>query len=1214
MSDETTTPAPKKFVGLHCHDGFSTFDGLNYPNEHIDFVRENGMDAWALTNHGNLNSYAHAQLYMDDLKKKGVDFKFIPGVEFYLHPDLKEWKRDHESQQAARDSKKLAEKEKKKLEEEVVSPLEMKVDEDDEAVDVEMKGALTVEDEDESKKSSTKLYDPVKRRHHLVVLPKNSAGLKKIFKLVSRGFMEGFYKFPRIDYGMLKEAGRDGDLIVSTACLGGPMSFDTLHEIQRVPFEELHASLLDDPSLMAKILRNIENTYDRLADCVGADGVFLELQFNKLAAQHLVNRSMLQFARDRNLTKQLVVTADSHYARPEYWKEREIYKKLGWLNYSKMDPSSIPQSISDLKCELYPKNASQVWQTYQETKAGISGAQFYDDELVREAIERTHDIAHQVIGKVEPDRSYKLPTFVVPEGSTPMRALMQVCKEGMIERGLAGNPEYIARLKKELEIVKLKDFALYFLTMKEIIAAGRDHLFFAPGRGSSAGSLINYILRITDVDPIKWELLFERFLSPERATPPDIDTDVSNRDRLIELMRERLGRENVIPISNYNTFKLLSLVKDLSRFYGIPFEEVGAATRTTEAAVKKATKDEVEDKNLFVLKFDDAMKYSPPFAAFIEKHPQLAESIRVLFKQVKSLGKHAGGVLVSENIADNMPLIASKGDARSPWVEGLAHKNLEFLGFIKFDMLGLETLRIIERAIELILRRHEGNPHPTFLDVRKWYETHLAPDVVDFNDQRVYEYVYHAGRWAGIFQCTERGAQKFFVKAKPKNLIDVATLTSIYRPGPLGAKVDDIYIGAKEDPDAVEYHHPLIKQVLEETFGCVIFQEQIMQLAHVVGGFPLSECDKVRKLILKRTAAGAEKGRQEALALREKFVKGAVGNGIDEALANELYDKILFFAGYGFNKSHAVAYAMDSFFCAWLMTYYEAEWLCAYLESMSDNPVNKAKAFGEVRGLGYSIVNIDIAHATTGWTILEGKRFMPSMTSCKGIGGAALEELEVMRPLSTLQELLWNPDGTWRPSKFNKKALDSLIKLRAFSSMDVVGEGKLFASYRHMHHVIIENLDQIKKSTKRDPFRGKRNFDQLAEATREEFSQEWDTTHLVEFSQELLGSFDVSMIFSDELQGVLAERNVVSVDEWGMKDEYWFVCSEAIEKRTRNGKPYLSLSVMGLMGKVYKMFCWNWDGVTDPKTFMLRPLASEIDRGDFGLSTSFTKMKVLDGK
>ena len=1194
---------PKKFVGLHAHSGFSTFDGLGYPQEHIDFVRKNGMDAWSLTDHGHMNGFGHAYLHAEKLNAKGANFKFIPGCEMYVHPDLDVWNLDYEIKKAIKRGDEEAVQTLRSQRKELSTSLLAGSDNNDAVVDNDSDDAgLTIEDEDASK--SSKFYDPIKRRHHLVVLPKTTEGLTRLFSLVSKGYIEGFYRFPRVDYKMLREAAEGDHLIISTACIGGPLAYEIFSHFQEVEFDDLKPELLDDESVLEKVMASVTNGYRMLSDALGKKNVYLELQFNKLNAQHLVNRALLEFATRNDLTSQLIITCDSHYSHPDHWKERELYKKLGWLNYRDFDPSKLPQSKDELKCELYPKNAQQVWETYIITKEGYD---FYNDEVIAQAVERTHDIAHHVIGDVHPDRSMKLPTYVIPEGKTDNEALVDACKVGLIEKGLHTNPKYVERLKYELTVIKDKDFSGYFLTMKGIIDIARRAMLVGPGRGSAAGSLVAYVLRLTDVDPFEYDLMFERFLNPSRKGAPDIDTDVGDRDLLLNMMKDEWGNENIIPISNYNTFKLKSLVKDISRFYGIPYDEVNRALAPVERDVKRAVFKQGTDKNLFVLLYEDALAHSKAFREFIEKHPEVAEPVQVLFKQNKALGRHAGGCIVSENIANRMPLIKARGELQTPWVEGMNYKHLETFGWIKFDLLGLETLRMIQRTIELILQRKEGIESPTFEQVSEWFNNNMDPKVLDLDDQLVYKNVYEDGNFPGVFQLANKGAQNLFKKAKPKSIIDIATLTSIYRPGPLTAKVDKLYLDAKNNPEDVVYGHPLIEEVLKETYGMIVFQEQIMKLCSVVAGFPESETDTVRRSIMKRKASEAEESLRQAREIKKRFVEGSVANGVAEHLADELYEKILFFSGYGFNKAHAVSYAIDSYYCAWMFTYYEEEWLCAYLEAYSGNDKKRAKAFNEVRRLGYKIVPIDVNHATKGWTILEGKKFMPSILSWNGIGEVAIDEIIQNRPYSGIEDMLWNDEHKWKHSKFNKRAMEALINIRALESLNAVGEGCTFESYKHMHEVVINQNNDIKKHTKREPDRGKRLFKEHILSSTD--MGEWTKTELAERLVGHLGSCNASNLVSESLLDRFVEMNLSPVDEYHGKDIYWFIITDVVPKRTKKGKPYLLLTVSGDSGVNERMFMWGWDKEFEVRKYSV--CVAEVDRSDFGFATRQSKVKIL---
>lgn len=467
-----------------------------------------------------MSSYAHAQLWVEDWNKSHKDkpFKYIPGVEAYFHPDLERWARDKAADDQAkvdkRAAKKLAEKQEK-LKTKVVAV----VDANDETEDLEMTNALVIENEDETK--STKYFNPINRRHHLVLLPKSQKGLLKIFAAVSQSYLRGFYKFPRIDARILKEAGKDGDLVVTSACIGGLPAYNVFQELMKVKFDDMDQRMLDDKALLDRCVTAVGNCYQLMTDCVGEGNFFLELQFNKLRAQNLVNRVIIEFARRNGLTKQLVVTVDAHYYNPNVWKERELYKKLGFMNYTAYSPDSLPKSKDELKCELYPKTAAQVWDDYLKAKEGTD---FYDDDLVCDAIERTHDIAHQVIGSVPPDRSPKFPNKkLIPKGEKSFNYLVKLCKEGLIKRGLQDKQEYVDRLKEELSVIKQMKNSDYFISYQKIMELAREVCLVGPGRGSGGGSLVAYVLYITDLDPLKWDLPFARFLSVYRKGAPDID-------------------------------------------------------------------------------------------------------------------------------------------------------------------------------------------------------------------------------------------------------------------------------------------------------------------------------------------------------------------------------------------------------------------------------------------------------------------------------------------------------------------------------------------------------------------------------------------------------------------------------------------------------------------------------------------------------------------
>lgn len=458
-----------------------------------------------------------------------------------------------------------------------------------------------------------------------------------------------------------------------------------------------------------------------------------------------------------------------------------------------------------------------------------------------------------------------------------------------------------------------------------------------------------------------------------------------------------------------------------------------------------------------------------------------------------------------------------------------------------------------------------------------------------------------------VHNCTQRGAQKFFERAKPNSITDIAALTSIYRPGPLAAKVDDIYVEAKADPDSVVYEHPLVKKVLEPTYNCIIFQEQLMGLGHVVGGLSLEECDKLRKVITKRSSSGASKAKEEALKLEKKFIDGAVKNGLKEKVAKDLFEKIAYFSGYGFNSAHAVSYAIDSYMCAWLCTYYEPEWLCAYMETQDGQPEKRAKAISELRSFGYEIVKVDINYASEEWTIMPDKKFMPALSTVKGLGDAAIEEIKLNRPYRTVEDLLYNSDGSWKHSKFNKRAFENLIKICAFDSMDIVGETKYFRSYYHMWRCLIDDNAKIKHVKK-----GKQELERRVKELRDD-SPEWDKSTLISQSKEIVGSGDMNLMIPSRLRDKLEELNVRSIDDFEGNGLYWFIIDELLIKKSKNNKTYAQIAAIGLAGKRQRIYCWGFS----PEKHSLSvngTFVAELEQSQYGFSTQIWKVKAVGEK
>lgn len=751
-----------KFFNLHGHSGKSLYDSIGTPEDIANWCIKNAGDSsggFTISDHGNLSACGDIAAAQKKFKDK---IKIFYGTESYFLPSLQDWA-------TLKQQREEAKQEEKEIE----------------------TSDLVIENEAESK---GKYFDPLNRRNHLVLVAQNQIGLKNLFRLISRSYKEGFYRKPRIDFEMLKKY-NEGLIASSACCAGIPGFFSSQFEEDKEVFEGYNKDLFP------------------LMELFGKDRFFLELQFNKLPVQQLVNKHLIEYAKRTGYN--LIVTADSHYPSPDMWRDREIYRLLGHQMQKKStDMSILDKTIDELECELYLKNGDQIFQTYKKT----FGKQFSDDQLIIEAIERTYDIAHNFIEDVHPDDTIKLPkTFQVSDKiKTAFDQLKSYCLEGLKKRGLTSQ-EYIDRTAYELKIIKKLGFEEYFLTVREILNVLRKHMLSGTARGSSAGSIVSYLLDICFVDPIKNGLLFERFLSPSRKEFPDIDNDLAEKDKALEIIQEHFGQENVLAVSNYNRLQLKSLIKDISRLYGIDFQEVNTVTKIIEDEAKPKIMYEIDhDQKLYQLTFEKAKQYSPTFTKFIEKYPDVGKHIENLYQEIKAISRHASGIIIVPNADECLPIIKIRGVYQSPITEGITAQHLKYFGLVKIDILALATLRVIQKCIEEILKA-QGVTKPTMDDVWMFYNNNLHPDVLNPEDPKIFDKVYYKGNFLGIFQFAEKNVQKFCKKAKPANIKEIAVITSIYRPGPLKGKADKRYLKFKKSE--LEKEHLILQDILKESRG-----------------------------------------------------------------------------------------------------------------------------------------------------------------------------------------------------------------------------------------------------------------------------------------------------------------------------------------------------------------------------------------------------------
>lgn len=1190
-------------------------DGMGLPKDHIDFAMENGMDALALTDHGHMNGFSHQYLYKKALEKKGVPFKALYGCEAYFVNSLSGWQKLYDEDREKKASDKLAaklaksaSKKSSKSNDEEVAQLSLLEDLSDQFADTKQEldeltvGTTGIEDEEESKKKSWQ--NPINKRNHLVLLPKNREGLYALYRMISLSYAEGFYRYPRIDLAMLEKYAKD-NIVASSACVAGSLASIVFeNQPAGLSWEEWAPNDHNVEFIQEKLKNQIEAFKHSLGK--GNDNFYLELQFNNLLPQHLVNQHLIEAAKRTNTP--LVVTCDSHYARPELWREREIYKALAWLSKgggAAINPDKIPKHISELKCELYPKNAEQVWQSYKDTTQD-KGWDFYDDSLVCDAIERTHDIAHDLIESYEPNVSVKLPSLKriigedaidilkeklgeeSDEASLAFADLKNKAINGLVWRKKQDSQVYVDRLKEELRVVRHLKLENYFLTYHKVMELLGDKMLLGMGRGSAAGSLLSYVLSITQVDPIVHGLLFERFLVRNKAGMADIDSDVSDRDTAMKILSDYFGQENIVPVSNFAQLQMRSLIKDLSKFEGIPFEEVNEYTKAIETEARaEARKEPGFDGATWSLTFEEANDKSPTFRKLIEKHPSFEQSIKTLFKELRGYSRHAGGIVITEDAFGNMPVIKSGGVLQTPWPEGLNYRHLESLGFLKFDILGLGTLRMIEDCVRKIIKKETGKKVVSFDEVKQWYYDKLHPDNNAMDDVNVYKHVYWDGNYGGIFQFINPPVQRFISQMKPRSIRDLAVATSLYRPGPLEIGAHNTYLENRTNPKGIRYAHPLLEEVLSDTCGLLVFQEQLQLIYHKLAGVPLDETDNVRKAFTKKESSNREEAAAYRNKLREEFAEKCLAtNQIDPKTSYAIFDDMEKMVKYSFNASHAVCYSVTSYQTAWLMTHYPDEWITTYVDYSTtqkgkivgkEDP--KAVALAEAQAAGYNIGRHDINFSEREFTSIN-KTLIPSFASAKYCGTSAVDEIMENRPYKTIEELLLDPvSGGWRHSKFNKRSLSTLIKIGAFESMNLVGNEPhhKFKNYRQLHHVLVDKADDIKRASARK--KNRNHLEVLEQLILEAQSlPDWTLREKIDFSGELTGSVDQSLVMTTEIQMFLRKNGIESIDEWESNRVHtWAVVTGCSQAKTKAGKPYLKLTVYGTSGESKLVYCWDYN-------------------------------------
>ena len=868
------------------------------------------------------------------------------------------------------------------------------------------------------------------RYYHLVLLAENNTGYQNLMKIVSKGFVDGFYYKPRIDEEVMREY-HEG-IIALSACLAG--------EVPRY----LEKGLYEEAKEAAK----------RHLEIFGEGNYFLELQDHGIPLQRQVNQGIMRLSKELNIP--LVATNDCHYINADDWEAHDI-----------------------LLCIQTGKKVSD------ENRMRYEGGQYYvkSEEEMRqlfpyapEAIENTHKIAERCNVEIEFGVT-KLPRFDVPDGYDSWGYLNHLCDEGFALRYPDDDGTLRARLDYELGTIKSMGYVDYFLIVWDFINFAKSHgIAVGPGRGSAAGSIVAYCLKITDIDPIRYQLLFERFLNPERVSMPDIDVDFcyERRQEVIDYVVEKYGKDQVAQIVTFGTLAARGVIRDVGRVMDLPYSLCDQVSKMVPAELN--------------ITLDLALQKNPELKALYESDEQVKKLID-MSKRLEGLPRHtsmhAAGVVISRTSIDEyVPL--SRG-ADGTIVTQFTMTTLEELGLLKMDFLGLRTLTVIQDAVKMI---------------EKDYGVKLDLEHIDYDDKKVMDSL-GTGKNEGVFQLESGGFKTFMKELKPTTLEDIIAGISLYRPGPM----DFIpkYLKGKNDPASITYTCPQLEPILKPTYGCIVYQEQVMQIVRDLAGYTLGRSDLVRRAMSKKKAAVMAKERQNFVyGNAEEGVKGCIANGIDEKTANQIYDDMTDFAKYAFNKSHAAAYAVVAYQTAFLKFYYPKEFMAALMTSVMDNTTKVSEYILACRNMGIPILPPDINEGYSGFSV-SGNGIRYGLSAIKSVGRAVVDVIIAERENGGLFNSLDDFVSRMSNKEVNKRTLESFIKSGALDTLPGTRKQKLIVS---------GDLLESKAREKKMVMEGQLSFFDLAPEEEKNNFQitfpnvgEYDKQTLLAFEKETIGIY-----------------------------------------------------------------------------------------------------------
>ncbi len=1079
-----------RFTHLHLHTEYSLLDGANKIKALAKKVKELGMDAVAMTDHGNM--FGTIDFY-NTMRKEGI--KPIIGMEAYLHNS-----------------------------------------------------------EDLGDKST-------RQRFHLCLFAKNEIGYKNLMYLSSQAYLHGFYYYPRINKKLLRE--HSEGLICTSACLQGEVNWQLNLSERNVKFG-------------AKGYEEAKKIALEYKEIFGED-FYLELMRHGIGDQQRIDEQIIRLSLETGI--KIVATNDTHYTHPEDADAHEAFMCIA-MNKEYNDPDRLRHSVH----EFYVKSPEEIARLFVDIPEALENTQEIVDKCNLEIklgnptppnFKFTRERAALAgLELPEPEQEYSLANDIVLFEYEARKGLTQRLEHVPEEK----HAEYKERLETEIGIINSMKFPGYMLIVWDFVRAAKEMgIPVGPGRGSAAGSLVAYSLQITDIDPMPYGLLFERFLNPERVSMPDIDMDFcqSRRQEIIDYVVDKYGRVNVAQIITFGKLLAKGVIRDVARVMGMSYAKADAFAKLIPdelgITLKKAYEKEPKIKELVE---------SDPEAATVWRYALALEGLN------RNAGTHAAGVVISnEPLWEKTPLFKPSG--QETLATQYSGKYVEDVDLIKFDFLGLKTLTVIEEALQLIEKRHGKR-----IDFKK----------VDINDPKVYDYIA-TGNTLGLFQIESAGMQDLAKKLKPSTFEDIIAMLALYRPGPMESGMLDDFVERKHGRAEITYMFPELEPILKPTYGVIVYQEQVMQIVQTIGGFSLGGADLVRRAMGKKI-------KEEMDKLKGEFAEGAAKKGFDPAKAAELFDLIVKFAGYGFNKSHSAAYAMVTFYTSYLKCYYPTEFMAAQLTLEKDNTTKVVRYVDAVKHMGIDLLPPDVNRSDLAFVAdeIEGKpTILFGLGGIKGAGDVAIRSILAAReegPFKDLSDFVSRIDT----SKVNKKVIESFIKAGALD-----GFGYSRRAMLSQVEAIVEaagKAAQAKKMAENSLFGGGEEMTHV-ELTLEQMP-EFEGMQILEFEKETLG-FYVSGHPLDKYREELAQINYTlssEIDELADGSQALLIgkIEEITEKISKKGNKFGIANILDLHGNIELMLFADRLKELEEEFDLSKPIAFKVKVTKDG---DYTRMNIL---